>query len=244
MKITRQILSIPPYISTAWDNISSLHILQDSVTLAKTLVISLKNSTTVSIPHLTDTLLQDIFKMHEESMEKQTPAPTPQFKNQHPFSNGNSNVLTFGLPLNLSDVESMEGLGNFFQHSIEQAQSPDLPPEMLQKITSVSKMMGLDKHAEQLPKAEPHCNCPHCQIARALHQTPAKENSSIKQEEEIVSDADLTFRDWDIKEIGKNLYEVTSPLEPTQRYQVFLDTPIGCTCGEKNCEHIKAVLSS
>ena len=34
------------------------------------------------------------------------------------------------------------------------------------------------------------------------------------------------------------------PLDPNEHYNVFLGTPLGCTCGEKDCEHIRAVLST
>ena len=62
--------------------------------------------------------------------------------------------------------------------------------------------------------------------------------------EEIVSDAELHFREWDIKQLEKQLYNVTNPLDTTEHYQVFLGTPLGCTCGKTNCEHIRAVLNS
>ncbi|NGX33463.1 MAG: hypothetical protein K1060chlam4_01531, partial [Candidatus Anoxychlamydiales bacterium] len=40
------------------------------------------------------------------------------------------------------------------------------------------------------------------------------------------------------------LYRVTNPLDENEHYSVFLKDPIGCTCGKKNCEHVKAVLNS
>ena len=62
--------------------------------------------------------------------------------------------------------------------------------------------------------------------------------------EEKIDDLDLVFRDWEIKELSNNLYTVTNPLDLNEHYNVFLGEPIGCTCGHKNCEHIKAVLQS
>ena len=62
--------------------------------------------------------------------------------------------------------------------------------------------------------------------------------------EEIVSDEDLAFRDWEIKQTTDEKYQVTNPLDANEQYNVFLGNPLGCTCGEKNCEHIRAVLST
>ena len=61
---------------------------------------------------------------------------------------------------------------------------------------------------------------------------------------EEVTDEDLKFRTWDIKQPGKKLYLVTNPLDNNENYNVFLGKPVGCTCGQKYCEHIKAVLNS
>jgi hypothetical protein len=78
----------------------------------------------------------------------------------------------------------------------------------------------------------------HCQIAKALH------GELPEEQEEEVTDEDLKFRLWDIDQTGDKLYVVTNPLDSKEYYNVFLGDPIGCTCGEKNCEHIRAVLNS
>jgi len=64
--------------------------------------------------------------------------------------------------------------------------------------------------------------------------------------DEEVKDEELTFKDeWEVKETGdKLLFSVHNPLDPKECYSVFLGDPIGCTCGKKNCDHIKAVLRS
>jgi hypothetical protein len=64
------------------------------------------------------------------------------------------------------------------------------------------------------------------------------------EEIEEVSDEDLKFRDWEIKQTAEQLYTVTNPLDANEHYNVFLGSPLGCTCGDKNCEHIRAVLTS
>jgi hypothetical protein len=106
----------------------------------------------------------------------------------------------------------------------------------LEKITTVARAFGLaDTSALQDP--EPNCNCVYCQVVRSLKQ----EN---KTPEEEVSESDLRFRNWDIVQTADKLYLITNPLDKNEHYNVYLGSPLGCTCGSKNCEHIRAVLSS
>lgn len=65
-----------------------------------------------------------------------------------------------------------------------------------------------------------------------------------KEPEEEVPLEDLQFREWDIEEKGAGLYLVKNPLEPSEEYRVFLGESPGCTCGQKGCEHLHAVLRS
>ena len=124
------------------------------------------------------------------------------------------------------------------QHNPDQANLPPMSPEVLKKITMIARVFGLED-TSALPKAEPHCNCVYCQVARSLHG----EEASFEQIEEV-SDEDLKFRNWEIAQTGEKLYCVTNPLDTNEHYNVFLGTPLGCTCGSKNCEHIRAVLNS
>ena len=194
MKITAKILSIPPYISTAWENVLSLQM--DDAT--GNLIVFLKNGSKIFVPHLSGNLLEEVFNAHAEFINR------PQ-------------QLQIGLPITHHDPNLKD--------------SPDLPKELLEKVVGVARALGGAVFADN----QPHCNCPYCQIARAI--LPA-------ELEEQVSDDELHFREWDLKELRPDLYEVTNPLDPTESYQVFLGTPIGCTCGKSNCEHIRAVLNS
>ncbi len=202
MKITPTILSIPPYLSTTWNNIAALRIESGS-----TLVVTLQNGTEVEVPNLEQGYLDAVFEAHTRYGGVQ-----------------DSNVLL------RPDIGS---LTSALQHNPEQANLPPLPPEMLQKVGEMAKAMGLDD-ASVLPKAEPHCNCPYCQVVRAF----------FSLEEEEVNEEDLHFRDWDIEQSGDKLYSITNPLDQNEHYNVFLGEPLGCTCGQKNCEHIRAVLNT
>ena len=62
--------------------------------------------------------------------------------------------------------------------------------------------------------------------------------------EEIVSDEELRFKTWEISQTNDKLYLVSNPIDANEHYSVYLGEPVGCTCGEKHCDHIRAVLSS
>jgi hypothetical protein len=218
MLISAQILSIPPYLSTSWKNITSLHAVPDKDHF--TFIVILNNGMQVSIPNLEKTAVDSIFEAHARYGCAQGVQPARENSLSFPTS-GNIDLMTSAM-----------------QHNPEQADSPEIPKEILEKITSIAKVLGLED-AQELPKAEPHCNCPFCQIARAFHgsETAAKT-------EEIVSDNELQFRSWDIKQSAEKLYTVINPCDEKEQYSVYLGDPIGCTCGQKNCEHIRAVLNS
>lgn len=216
MKITDKILSLPPYISTSWKNIVSIHV--ETRPYGHVLLIELVTGSKAEIPNLDPKLMEKIFQMHAMVLEKEGP--------QNPVA-----TQTFAIPLPFP----IEGLTSVLQHNPEQADTPPLPPEILEKIQSLKGVLPEDISQ----KAEPHCNCPYCQITRAI--TGAEAPLQIEEE---VSAEDLTFRNWDIKQEGDKLFCVTNPLDVKEHYNVFLGEPVGCTCGSKNCEHIQAVLRS
>lgn len=239
MKINQKILSIPPYISTSWKNVVSLHIeKKDGKSI---LVIGLVNGSTIEIPNLEQPILEAAFKAHEKYLEQdqEKGSKIPPGPILPPEVMGSESSALLSLPLRFGFESNM---GNLLQHNPEAADSPDLPPEVIQKIATLSSAIGLD-NIENFPKPEPHCNCMHCQIMRAFQKKEQQQQEHPSVEEEI-SDDDLRFREWDIHQKGDQLYIVTNPLNKEEHYDVFLGSPIGCTCGRPNCEHIKAVLNS
>jgi hypothetical protein len=218
MKITDKILSLPPYISTAWKNIVSIHV--ETRSYGHVLLIELITGSKVEVPNIDPKIMEQVFAMHAQVIEQE----------------GKTNPVatqTFAFPLPFP----IEGLTSVLQHNPEQADTPPLPPEILEKIQSLKGILPEDM---TLQKAEPHCNCPYCQITRAM--SGAEAAPAVIEEE--VTAADLTFRTWDIKQESDRLFSVTNPLDTAQHYNVFLGEPVGCTCGHKNCEHIQAVLRS
>ena len=234
-KINRKILSIPPYVSTSWKNINTLYV--KKIDEKSVLVIVLHNGTVIDIPGLSCELIEQVFTAHTNYVEQESKELQVKPKKDP------KNTVSFGIPFQMSGGESMDNMSSFLQHNPKQSNTSEMPPEMIQKITSITKALGMDMKQIDIPQAEPHCNCPYCQIARAI-QPGNDQSKKEREEEEEVTEDDLRFRDWDIKQEGDKLYIVTNPLNKEEHYQVFLGTPVGCTCGQKNCEHIRTVLNS
>ncbi len=232
MKVNDKVLSIPPYLSTSWRNVMSLHV-SDSK-----LIVMLRDGHTVSIPGLVPLDIEKIFKAHEAYLEHET-APNPTSKSL--------GGLFSGLGLADGSIQvgftGLDQLGGMFQHNPALANSPPLPQEILHKVITVAKMMASDDNLV-LPKPETNCQCFHCQVARAIHEAIyPQEETSIEIIHDVV-DEDLQFSQWEIKSAGENLYTVLNKLDLTEQYTVFLGDPVGCTCGKAGCEHVLAVLRS
>jgi len=211
IKITSQVLSIPPHLSITWSSIVALR--SEMVNDSYTLIITLKTGDQISIQQLSDSDVHRILEAHA----KYAGATLPIFP-----------AMSFQLPM--KPEMPLNPLGESMQHQPEQSNLPNIPPEILNKMITVAKTFGLDQ--ADLEPPTPNCNCIYCQLKNALAP------------EEIVQDEELSFRDWEVKEVANRFYSVTSPLDKNEQYSVFLGEPIGCTCGEPNCEHIKAVLHS
>jgi len=250
MRINHKILSIPPYISTSWKNIASLHI--DNQENALVLIVTLLNGISIQVPHLETPIIEAIFAAHakfteqEQNMPSQKPPTSPKLPLEA-LSSGAASPQVFGFNIPMKgNIPLFDNMSSMLQHNAEQAESYELPLEILSKIANIAKNLGIEDPAS-LPKPEPHCNCPHCQIARAMRDGVSGVEEIAEAEpvlEEEVSDADLKFRTWDITQTGEKLFTVTNPLDDKEHYSVFLGEPIGCTCGNKHCEHIRSVLSS
>ena len=249
MRINAQVLSIPPYISTSWRNVSALHLTTQD--LRPTLIVTLDSGSRVEIPDLPAPILDAIFSTHAKYIEQEETAQpglsqqgAPQFG--MPFS------FPMSFPFPIPGIEAMGGnVGNLLQHNPDLAHQPPLPPELLEKIMQMAKIFEM-KDSAVLPEYEPHCNCFYCQIGRALRGEVAHVASSHDHRgeehqlpsEEPVKEEDLKFRNWDIQQLAEKLFLVTNPMNRDESYRVFLGEPVGCTCGANGCEHITAVLRS
>ena len=232
MKVNDKILSVPPYLSTSWRNVLSLHVRENF------LVVTLRDGHAVSIPGLSGQDIDKIFKAHEGYLEHET-APGP-IHQRGLLGNLFSGLGEGSMQVNLGGLDQ---LGGMFQHNPAQANSPALPSEILQKIATVAKMMAADDSIV-LPKPESNCHCYHCQVARAIQEAIyPPEEVSVEIEDEIEAE-DLQFSQWDIRPAGEKLYTVTNKLDTTEQFTVFLGEPVGCTCGKAGCEHVLAVLRS
>lgn len=227
--ITDKMLSIPPYISSSWSRIASLH-MKDLV-----LAITLVDGETIHIPGLANDQINLIFQYHAAYLENE--------HLMHPLNPDPKRMMDqMGEPsIRFAIGPSLDNLGSIMQHNPDQMNAPDLPPEVLDKIRAVSKIISSSEEII-LPHAEAGCNCFHCQIARAVDPNPTIHFSTEEQEE--IKKEDLEFQQWTITQIGNQLYSVVNKLDDHEKYNVYLGQPIGCTCGKEGCEHIVAVLKS
>lgn len=218
IKINKKLLSVPPYISTSWRDVQSLH-QKDGV-----LFVSLLNGELIQIPHLTPGVVESIFAAHATFLEEEAQEDAQM-----------DQALT--APIHLS----VDHITNMLQHDPSQANLPDMPKDMLKKVTDIANLL-LPDDPDQIPKAEPHCNCMHCQIARALKGPVTIDQGNDSSE--LVEEKELTFQQWEVSQTNQHLFSVVNRLDNKETYNVYLGNPIGCTCGRTNCEHLIAVLQS
>lgn len=231
IKISKKFLSISPYLSTRWSQVVTLQVKEEG------LLICLLDGKNILIPKLKPETLELLFHYHALSMEDSTSPPTTE-KLEIPTPKP-----VFQTPSIQFALGNMDNISSVMQHNPEQANAPDLPPEVLEKITAIAKIVAFPDEA-LLPVAQEGCNCFHCQIARAINPQKNSSKENTVEPEEEVSDEDLLFNQWDITQTGENLFCVTNRLDHEEKYSVYLGHPIGCTCGKEGCEHILAVLKS
>lgn len=236
MKINEKILSIPPYISTTWVQVAALR-MKGSI-----LVVTLKNEEAVNVPGLSVDQINLIFSHHAAFLEKEVlPSSLTTSSNLSIKEEGSTNLESTTLSFAFG---SIDGFNTIVRHNPAQSDSPDLPAEVLHKISEIARVI-IPLEDFQVPKAEPHCNCFHCQIARAVQSAqPLPPEPQLQSLEEEVPDEELQFQQWSIIHAGEHLYNVVNRLDEHEKYSVYLGHPVGCTCGKAGCEHILAVLKS
>lgn len=234
IKISEQILSIPPFLSTTWCQIASLHMQNDI------LFVTLIEGNVVQVPQLSSSEISSIFNYHAEFIlkaEKEEKEMGEFSRFSQLFDQLNPPSLQFGFSTSFENNGEM-----FLGHNPDHADAPDLPKEILQKISLVTKMIASSSNI-LINEPQFGCNCFYCQISREIGENDTKQVDFLEGQE-VVSDEDLHFEEWVIQETEAHLFSVTNKLDENERYQVFLGDPVGCTCGKEGCEHILAVLKS
>jgi hypothetical protein len=242
MKITDKILSIPPYISTVWENVHYIHMKGDD------LIIALKDGGMIAIQGLTSEEIEIIFSAHATFLEKDGSAQKTQ---KEPQSKGNSVFEQLFNPSAQFKVAIGQGgdlLGQALAHNPAYADLPTLPQEVIKKISSLAKIVS-PEDILALPAPEANCNCVYCQINRILRKEILQDSSLpdhpiFDEFQENIPEEDLLFDQWEIRAIADRMYAVINKLDSNEQYNVYLGEPIGCTCGKANCVHIIAVLKT
>ncbi len=242
MKINEHILSLPPYISTTWQNVSGIY--QPKPHLIE---IQLDGNRTIEIPLTDEKTIDLIFYFHSKFLEMKTSKSLVNSTTDHPAIQEKKEKepvsFSFPLPFPLLGDQPLS-FTQILQHNPDLSHIPPIPKALLEKVASFASTLGPEMNQTLFPDTQPHCNCLYCQVGKALNQNPNSSEVEPTLEDELVSDEELKFKEWEITKKSDHLYAVQNPLDPIEHYRVFLGSPIGCTCGHNNCEHIKAVLSS
>jgi hypothetical protein len=268
MSVTRKAFHLPPFISTSWAHVVSLHMEHEDH--EQLLVVTLTNGAQICIPGLEERLLRHIFQMHAEVMENHPPSAVSSevavavkesesarsVAARIPFTENGDLAVTMngieawqavgenhgglleGLSIDPSRLQSLEQ--DLLEHRPELTDSAPLPPLLLQRMS----LMGRFLHPQllaQMPRAEDGCGCPFCQLHRVLHGEPPDTALPAVAE---VQDDELRFRSWLIEQQDDHVFVVSNPEDAQESYRVFLGDPLGCTCGHVRCEHVRAVLQS
>lgn len=240
MKINSKIFSIPPYISTTWMQITTLRV------VGSNLIVNLNDGDSIEIPGLDTQMLDTIFNTHAAYIESQY-EEAKMNQSVHPLGQLTEMAQPADSPFRIS-FNTIDELGSVLHHNPAQAQAPNIPQDILQKIVAITKIVAPDESIA-MPKPEEHCNCVHCQIARAVHTADSPNAVQqlapvVSEKDETIKDTDLEFQQWEIVQADNQLYTVVNRLDSMERYSVYLGQPVGCTCGKSTCEHIVAVLRS
>ncbi len=240
VKINKQLICIPPYISARWSQIAFIESQEGDAKGLATLKLHLVDGEVVSIPNLDQAVIDMAFHEHLLYLESTQQGKEDAFQEEklgsligvlQQFSKGCDVQISSPKQLFSSLFSGAIPVDIVLQHTPEQKDQPDAPAEILEKMAAMIRSLA-ESVPVLLPKPEPHCNCMHCQVARTI----------ADEDEEEVEEEDLKFREWDVIQSGDQLYTVTNPLDPQEQFSVYLGDPIGCTCGQPNCEHIEAVL--
>lgn len=240
MKITSQILSIPPYLSTRWDYIQSLRV-QD-----KALLVTLQSGPPCSIPGLTEEEISQIFT----GFATYAHHPKEETKSDELLKKDLSQLVE-GVKKGVSEFVSLLsklgghslGFAKALEHDPANAHLPPLPPEIVGRIEMLLQIVS-EEDILAMPEPESDCNCMYCQVQRILRTALEKKKERGENEEEPVDESELKFNEWTVEQSEDKIYIVRNKLNPQEEYRVFLGEPLGCTCGKANCEHIIAVLRS
>lgn len=230
MKITDKIISIPPYISTTWDKVVSLH------RQGHSLIITLSDSVAIEIPALPTEIIEEIFHAHANFLEH-----TSTRSSREVIQPTQSEATGMGLPFRLL-FSTLESLGQALQHNPNYSNLPPIPQDIAGKLEMLAKAIPPEEF-KNLPDSEPGCNCIFCQMVRILRKEDDSSQAALDEpQEEEVRTEELQFDEWNVRDLGDKVFLVTNKLDPTEQYNVYLGDPIGCTCGKDRCEHIVAVL--
>lgn len=236
MKINSNVISIPPYITTSWENVNVINVEIDK-DKKKILIISLESGDQIKIPELSDEDIHNVTSSFESFIEKTS--------NEQNFVDHNSMIsgLTEVFQQFINDGKTSQatmsqspGIGVVkvpLGHSALHSNMPIFDPESLRNIIKTIKAIGEGRNLFEKGEYQECCNCIYCQACKFLQEE--KTENELKEE-------NLEFASsWNVEEVNSNEYLVSNK-ENNSTFNVKLEPSVACSCGSNKCEHIRIVL--
>lgn len=223
MAVTRRVLHLPPYISTSWENVIALHMEQDEDSDEPLLVVTLQGGAQIGIPNLREEIAHELFALHAQILAGEENLKCSQELNK-----------AEGL------FEPEEMLKLLICHQPALCDEQPMPEEVECKLQSIGQLLDRDILA-RLKRPVDNCNCPFCQVHRALLTDLHNEAESTEDLPDTTIER-MQSGKWVINTKDQSTFTVFTEESPQERFQVCLGECISCTCGQANCEHVKAVL--
>lgn len=252
IKISKHGLCIPPYLSTSWSAISSIHSvvaphknskdnadkLESNTAKAIAICITLLEGDNIEIPGIPYPIankIMETFQKHLDTTQQEEKAEEDFDRDsyhepQNPFAaicNMLINVSQHLIPkkpqTDTISTATLEAITQPFQHNPEQSCAPPLPVELLAKVTDAIKVLYVEGRIPQVDAPVENCNCLHCQVAKHL-LSGAEESGHL----DVLDDSfdhehcDISFPEWNVKRERDCLYSVTHSDNDAEKYSVYL----------------------
>jgi hypothetical protein len=142
VKINDRLICISPHISTTWDQIAFMQTEEDLNNNSLTLILHLMNGKMVKIPHMDSSIIDVAFAAHMKYLENShSHKGEPSVKNPNSFFQNLMNLSpeqlsSIPIRFGISGIPGgIDGLETAFQHNSALSNAPNLPNEIIEKIS-------------------------------------------------------------------------------------------------------------
>ncbi len=134
MKVNEKIISIPPFISTHWNNVATIHM------KGTILLVTLIDGDTISIPSLTPSAVETIFHFHALHLEQVASIANATDNRKTPERGFIEQILEIPFRVGIGAIDGFSS--SIMQHTSQQSEMPNLPKEFLDKVSEIVRTVG------------------------------------------------------------------------------------------------------